>query len=91
MEHMHAKYPIGDNFFLSKTKKGESSAWQCILKNLHQFGKGIRWKVGHAQDINLWLNNWCANDSLKSLFGIYDYSLIDAYISYNVTCHHKRE
>ena len=74
---MCAKYPINENFFGAEPKQSDSWAWKCILKNRHLFRKGICWKVGRGTNINFWLDNWCANDSLVSMLGIRDSSLID--------------
>jgi len=74
---MQAKYQIDENFFAIKAKKYYSWAWKCILKNRHQFRKGVRWKVGNGININFWLDNWCADDSLANLLKVIDLSLID--------------
>jgi len=50
---------------------------ECILRNHQQFRKGLRWKVGNGLNINFWLDNWRANDSLANLLKVMDYSLID--------------
>ena len=76
VEQMCAKYPINENFFGAERKHSDSWAWKCILKNRHLFRKSIRWKVGSGTNINFWLDNWCANDSLVSMLGIRDSSLI---------------
>ena len=33
--------------------------------------------MGNGVNINFWLDNWCANDSLANLLNIMDLSLID--------------
>ena len=74
---MCAKYPINEKLFGAEPKPYDSWAWKCILKNRSVFRKGIRWKVGSGMNINFWLDNWCANDSLLSMLGIRDSSLVD--------------
>jgi len=64
---MKAKYSINEFFFEVAGAKGDSWAWKCILRNRHQFRKGIRWKVGDGTDIHFWLDNWCANENLITL------------------------
>ena len=51
--------------------------WKCVLKNRPQFLKGVRWKVGNGRSINLWLDNWCTNDSLVNMLHITDLSCIN--------------
>ena len=74
---MQAKYQLDEIFFAITTKKMDSWIWKCILKNRHQFRKGVRWKVGNGLNINFWPDNWCVNDSLAHLLQVMDYSLID--------------
>ena len=60
-------------------------------ENRHLFRKGIRWKVGSGTNINFWLDNWCANDSLVSMLGIMDTSLINKSlkVSHFITTAHE--
>jgi len=57
-------------FFMDKPKQSDSWACKCILKNQSQFRKCIRWKVGDGTNIDLWLDNWCTNESLATLMGV---------------------
>jgi len=74
---MKAKYSINERFFGLDGAKYDSWVWNCILRNRHQFQKGIRWKVGDGTKIHYWLDNWCANDNLVTLLAISDISQID--------------
>ena len=74
---MKAKYSINERFFDVDCAKYDSWAWKCILRNRHQFRKGIRWKVDDGTRICFWLDNWCANDNLVSLLPISDISQLD--------------
>ena len=65
------------NFFAIQPKNMDSWVWKCILKNRHHFRKGVWWKVGNGLNINFWLDNWCANNSLANLLQVTDHSLID--------------
>ena len=67
---MHAKYSINEHFFKVKACKTDPQAWKCILRNRHNFRKGIRWKVGDETKINFWLDNWCANTNLANLLEV---------------------
>ena len=77
VEQMQAKYQLDENFFAIQPKNMDSWVWKCILKNRHHFRKGVRWKVGNGLNINFWLDNWCANNSLANLLQVTDHSLID--------------
>jgi len=77
VEQIRTKYQIDANFFALKAKKYDFWAWKCILNNWQQFRKGVGRKVGNWVNINFWVDNWCANDSLANLLNIMDLSLID--------------
>jgi len=91
VDQMCAKYPVNENFFGVDPKQSESWAWKCILNNGHLFLKRIRWKVGSGTNINFWLDNCCANDSLASMLGITDFALIDTslIVSHFITNDHE--
>jgi len=74
---MHAKYSINEHFFKVEPRQSDSWPWKCILRNRHQFWKGIRWKVGDGTKINFWLDIWCVNTNLATLLEIIDTSCID--------------
>jgi len=77
---MHAKYSVNEHFFKVKARKTDSWAWKCILRNRHNFRKGLRWKVGDGTKINFWLDNWCANTNLANLLEITDGSQLDTFL-----------
>ena len=52
VEHMNAKYLINENFFNVEPKQFDSWVWKCILRNRHEFQKGIRRKVGDQPHIS---------------------------------------
>jgi len=74
---MRAKYSLNEFFFEVDCAKSDSWTWKCILHNRHQFGKGIRWKVGDGTKIHFWLDNWCANENFVTLLNITDITQID--------------
>jgi len=39
---MLVKYPVNENFFSAIPRKSDSWVWKCILRNRHQFRKGLR-------------------------------------------------
>jgi len=77
MEQMKAKYSINMDFFNITSKILESWVWKCILKNRHQFRKGLCWKVGNGTKIHFCLDNWFANDNLATLLAIPNVFQID--------------
>jgi len=81
---MLAKYPINENFFLALPRKSDSWVWKCILRNPHQFRKGLRWKVGDGTNIKFWSNGWCDDRSLVDLIVVAD----DAHLDLSLTVTH---
>jgi len=81
---MLAKYPINEHFFSAFPRKSDSRVWKSILRNRHQFRKGIRWKVRDGTNIKFWSDSWYNNRSLTDLMGIDD----DAHLDLSLTVVH---
>jgi len=77
VEQMQAKYQIDEHFLLQNLRKWTLGYGSVFLKIDNGLGKEMRWKVGDGHSINVWLDNWCANESLATLLRVNDYSLIN--------------
>ena len=80
VDQMQVKHQLDEFFFAIKPKKMDFWVWKCLLKIRQQFRKIVWWKVGNGLNINFWLDNWCANDSLANLLQVTDHSLIDTFL-----------
>lgn len=53
-----AKYHLGSSLLEARPKRGISYAWRSILKGVELLKKGIIWRVGDGNNINIWSNPW---------------------------------
>jgi hypothetical protein len=59
-------YPHGD-ILLAGPKAGSSFTWQSILAGLTTLKRGLIWRVGNGEKINIWRDNWIPSSPSKKV------------------------
>ena len=58
---LKARYFPHGNLLTAKEKSGISYAWRSILHGVQALQKGLIWRVGNGENINIWLDPWIPN------------------------------
>lgn len=62
---MSARYYPNDSILNASPKGGISYTWRSILKGINLLKKGIIWRVGSGNNINIWSDPWIPRGSTR--------------------------
>jgi hypothetical protein len=55
---LRAKYYLGHSCLDAQLKEGISYSWRSILKGIELLKKGIIWRIGDGEGLNIWSDPW---------------------------------
>ena len=62
---LSARYYPNDSILNASPKGGISYTWRSILKGINLLKKGIIWRVGSGNNINIWSDPWIPRGSTR--------------------------
>jgi hypothetical protein len=50
---------------MARTKQGMSYTWRSILQGVELLNKGVIWRVGDEENLNIWTDPWLPRDGIR--------------------------
>lgn len=58
----HAKYYRGTSCLEAQPRSDMSYTWRSILRGIELLKKGVVWRVGNGENLNIWSDPWMPTD-----------------------------
>jgi hypothetical protein len=50
---------------MARTKQGMPYTWRSILQGVELLNKGVIWRVGDEENLNIWTDPWLPRDGIR--------------------------